>query len=803
MGVIMHNNILYGGGSTIEPNPQESATEQLETLGIDGDVYEVTDASAIHASDVGVANGIAELDSNGKVPKAELPSDVVYDNPTFTEASTRANIASGETIATIFGKIKKWFSDLKDLAFIGKDGTSSTKYLRGDGTWQNFPTIPTVNDGTLTIKQNNTNLGTFTANQSTASNINIECALPSDVEGSKVATGNPLTITDAAGIKAEKIEIGFAPKQDLHGYGSVWVGGAGKNKLPLTVDGIKAVNSELTWNGNAATKNNVTFTILTDNDGNVTGINANGTANQSLVFNLFAVTAFNGSYTLNGCPSGGGGSSTFNLRLFLSDNSTYISDYGNSASASISNLSLKGGITIYSGYNAQNLVFYPMLRLSSETDATFAPYSNISPITGYTSLSADGCGKNLSYLAGIGVYNTTTGVLEEHVSDTYAYTPKIKSKSTYYTVSCSLGFTQVLLYKWDENGNYLSWTILYNSTEKYNFTFEVTGCDVFAIVIRKSGSNVSDVSVFTNFMIEEGQQATTYEPFKGDSVLVQFGQTLYGGKLTILQDGSAEVYCDTGIIDDMSTSADIDWENAAGLIAQGVFPFTITGADYVNQVWLSEAYNIKYQSNWNMNNGEIIVVKTSGGSVGARLQNTSYNTLAGLKASLAGQKLVYALATPFTLHLSPVETLTLLQGINNVWTDGTTLSLTYQPDNAIGQAKGTAQELVESASTWKLFAESPNANIALPTNCKELYICVIYVTGSTSAIMYNFHILPDIITKATSYFRQGDYYTPDYFSRCEIRIRKTSNVYDTRVEHLYMNNTTDRAENTTVKVYYR
>ena len=33
--------------------------------------------------------------------------------PTFTEASTRANIASGETIPTLFGKIKKFFTDLK------------------------------------------------------------------------------------------------------------------------------------------------------------------------------------------------------------------------------------------------------------------------------------------------------------------------------------------------------------------------------------------------------------------------------------------------------------------------------------------------------------------------------------------------------------------------------------------------------------------------------------------------------------------------------------------------------------------
>lgn len=39
--------------------------------------------------------------------------------PTFTAASSRTNINSGETLATIFGKIKKWFSDLKTIAFTG------------------------------------------------------------------------------------------------------------------------------------------------------------------------------------------------------------------------------------------------------------------------------------------------------------------------------------------------------------------------------------------------------------------------------------------------------------------------------------------------------------------------------------------------------------------------------------------------------------------------------------------------------------------------------------------------------------
>ena len=77
-----------------------------------------------------------------------------------------------------------------------------------------------------------------------------------ETAGAKTVTGNPLTITDASPNKAEKIEIVFEPKQDKHGYNSVWVCGAGKNKLPTTVAGIKAVNTDGTWNGNVYTINN-------------------------------------------------------------------------------------------------------------------------------------------------------------------------------------------------------------------------------------------------------------------------------------------------------------------------------------------------------------------------------------------------------------------------------------------------------------------------------------------------------------------------------------------------------------------
>ena len=44
---------------------------------------------------------------------------VISVDTTFTEASTRANIASGDSFSTILGKIKKYFTDLKAVTFSG------------------------------------------------------------------------------------------------------------------------------------------------------------------------------------------------------------------------------------------------------------------------------------------------------------------------------------------------------------------------------------------------------------------------------------------------------------------------------------------------------------------------------------------------------------------------------------------------------------------------------------------------------------------------------------------------------------
>lgn len=67
--------------------------------------------------------------------------DTAENTTAFTAAHARENLKSGESHATLFGKIVKWFSDLKAVAFSGSYNDLSNK-----------PTIPTViNNNTTTV----------------------------------------------------------------------------------------------------------------------------------------------------------------------------------------------------------------------------------------------------------------------------------------------------------------------------------------------------------------------------------------------------------------------------------------------------------------------------------------------------------------------------------------------------------------------------------------------------------------------------------------------------------------------------
>ena len=94
-----------------------------------------------------VSKCITEIQSKlSNEETARTEADKNLQQPTFTEASTRVNITSGETLSTLFGKIKKFFTDLKTVAFTG----SYTDLSNKPTSMQNLNSLTLTMNGSAT-----------------------------------------------------------------------------------------------------------------------------------------------------------------------------------------------------------------------------------------------------------------------------------------------------------------------------------------------------------------------------------------------------------------------------------------------------------------------------------------------------------------------------------------------------------------------------------------------------------------------------------------------------------------------------
>lgn len=180
----------------------------------------------------------------------------------------------------------------------------------------------------------------------------------------ETASGDIVTVENPNGILAVKsLEVDLEPMQDLNGYDKPWVGGAGKNKLNAS--------------SGSGTVSGVTFT-------NTNGvIVASGSATANIYRQVGTFTPENGvEYILTGCPSGGVNGK---YRIALGG---YGYDFGNGYTFTGDGQSHNISCDVYTGYptTGTTLTFKPMIRLASESDATWQPYSNICPISGHTSV---------------------------------------------------------------------------------------------------------------------------------------------------------------------------------------------------------------------------------------------------------------------------------------------------------------------------------------------------------------------------------------------------------------------------------
>ena len=113
------------------------------------DVKVTTDATPTQGSTNPVQSGGVYSALTNKLDKTDDGSNVTV---AFTVATTRANVATGEKLSVLFGKIAKWFADLGSLAFkstVAKSDLASdvqTSLGKADSALQSYtesdPTVP-------------------------------------------------------------------------------------------------------------------------------------------------------------------------------------------------------------------------------------------------------------------------------------------------------------------------------------------------------------------------------------------------------------------------------------------------------------------------------------------------------------------------------------------------------------------------------------------------------------------------------------------------------------------------------------
>lgn len=173
---------------------------------------------------------------------------------------------------------------------------------------------------------------------------------------------------------------------------------------PSEIENVKGKNL-LPNNAVSQTTNGVTFTVNDDKTILVNG-NNDGTANSSFIIKYYSLKA--GTYILNGCPSGGS-STTYRIAIQkTSDWSVLGLDTGSGSKQFTIDeaTNVQVAIVIQKGQTISNLLFKPMIRLSSIIDDTYVPYGNIQIVeTGKNLLD----NKNPNYIAKATWQSTETG----------------------------------------------------------------------------------------------------------------------------------------------------------------------------------------------------------------------------------------------------------------------------------------------------------------------------------------------------------------------------------------------------------
>lgn len=319
------------------------------------------------------------------------------------------------------------------------------------------------------------------------------------------------------------------------------------------------------------------------------------------------------------------------------------------------------------------------------------------PISGYTQIDLKGTGKNLLPLNLGTIKSLNTGGTWSGNIYTYngiTFTLNINADGIIESIDISGTASQQTEFSISENtyklnaGNYFIsgipnsklWlnVICQKSSSGYWIDHRVSNVGYAATVGEDNRPYLCRIRVASDYtgsstvhpQIELGSAATAYEPYHSSAdISLPLPSTIYGGSLNV---ETGVLTIDRGIVD----LGDLSWVYVSGSASRFVCS-NLTVPSPLNDDTIPNLKCTCYKADTANN----IVAHNTDLTIGIYenlcVYDSNYTDADTFKTAVTGQKLVYELATPYEIQLTPQQ-VSLLQVANVITTNGTSIELTYR-----------------------------------------------------------------------------------------------------------------------------
>lgn len=472
------------------------------------------------------------------------------------------------------------------------------------------------------------------------------------------ASGEIASFADGAdGRQIDSLVVNITPVQDLRGQDAPYPPGGGKNKLPYATKETSTVKG---------------ITTVRNSDGSLT---FSGEATQAYAIDFvssFLLPA--GTYYFSAYGS--------NATSAMASAIIYVRDKDHDttlASYSLANTPGQQQFTIEQDTNIRFYsvmqqgakptgTLYPMIRLASETDSTYAPYSNICPISGWTGCEVEQTGANL-FDKSTAVANerfNTTGITSANSRSRSDYIP-VKPNTVYYFKSVYSLSVMSPVFWYDVNKNYIS----------HETTLSGSGVATSPAGAAFVGINFDPASL-DSVAVNYPASDTSYHPYTGTTLPISWQSvagTVYGGQDEVIGGGLKSTMATANF----PTSGWVKQAEYTTTIRFSFNPAGIASAGGTNKddIYCSQYKVVADQS-------DTIHCMHRYESIHVFVDKVTFPNLTAWETYLSGlttlPQVVYPLAEPQTYQLSPNEIQTLL-GQNNLWAScGSIESVVYSAD---------------------------------------------------------------------------------------------------------------------------